>query len=186
MEAPRKKRRLNLLLSQTATALYDSTSFPRAICNRVGQFLGTDVCFNPGDTYVRSYLTRKHYIPQVGRPGGVVMNMWAFDVYTVLRVTPCTLRVKLTKILWAFGKIDDLPCIPKGILVHSLPRDAGYERTVRTSADGYDNWCMTMYKAMTCHHLAVSTESGDPDFIVITRTEPLCGINSLRVVERTV
>jgi hypothetical protein len=95
--------RQKFLLSRSATALYKSTPLPREVCNRVGQYLGTDIpFFQVGDIYVetcnrddiRFKEVPEHHL-QVGSSYSYFDVMLIYT-YKVLRRTACMLKMELT------------------------------------------------------------------------------------------
>jgi hypothetical protein len=99
----RTSKKNRLLLSRTATALFETTSLSRGICNRIGQYLGTDIeFFQKGDMYAYAfeYMNRQPMSVQVSPEfRGVhrqIRWMEGKKIYTykVVRRTACMLLVE--------------------------------------------------------------------------------------------
>ena len=96
-------------LSKTAKLLFDSKKLPRVLARLTGMFLGTDLPYCPGDTFVRfeqwdsyssKYSTRWVSLVSPILPGygqGRAYRGRRFAVFEVLRVTPQTLTVRRIK-----------------------------------------------------------------------------------------
>ena len=94
----------NSRLSKHSKALEATTKLSHDVARLVGQFAGTDIPVNPGDTYVRcgkwgTYSPHAKFVPVLNpnaefRTGSL---RWyrgrVFDVFKVLSVTPCTMQV---------------------------------------------------------------------------------------------
>ena len=91
-------------LSRTATAVHKCSGLPDVLARTCGQFVGSDMPYNPGDTLVREVPFGNGWSPE-GRhvwlvrriPNEGLMRWYhgkRYDVYKVLRVTPCTVRVR--------------------------------------------------------------------------------------------
>jgi hypothetical protein len=102
-------------LSRSAKALFDTTKLPRVLARRVGQFLGTDLAYNPGDLFVRYdewankmiHPTHRYVnLVRISERGGRMR--WydgrRFAVFRVLRVTPQTLTVRKIKVVDVYFK----------------------------------------------------------------------------------
>ena len=102
-------------LSKSAKALFDTTKLPRVLARRVGQFLGTDLPFCPGDLFVRYedwankmvHSTHRYVnLVRISERGGRMR--WydgrRFAVFRVLRVTPQTLTVRKIKVVDVYFK----------------------------------------------------------------------------------
>jgi hypothetical protein len=105
-------------LSKTAKLLFDSKKLPRVLARLTGMFLGTDLPYCPGDTFVRfeqwdsfySYSSKysRRWVPLV-RAGvrrclGRAYRGRRFAVFEVLRVTPQTLTVRRIKTVDVYFK----------------------------------------------------------------------------------
>ena len=132
-----KKRKIvknKFLLSKTATLLHVLLSFPREICNLIGQFMGTDIpFFRVGELYVAYYPwsdffsgyslvgTSDHV--EVGCRGG------EFFVYEVLRRTACRIKIELKEVYNLYKYKDVFTALECGILLNIT---GDYHTGVRT------------------------------------------------------
>ena len=109
----RTSKKNRLLLSRTATALFETTRLSRGICNRIGQYLGTDIAFfQKGDMYAYAFecMNRQaamgvHVSPEFHhRLGEMKRWMEGKKIYTykVVRRTACMLLVEPVALYYVF------------------------------------------------------------------------------------
>ena len=115
--AKRLKKMKLTILSKYAKSIKEATEVPDVLARLIGQFLGTDMPYNPGDTFIRSpvwgrsgNIGAERRVPlvqsQVGTGRGYIRWFYGqqFNVYKVLRVTPCQLTIKLQKEYHAYQR----------------------------------------------------------------------------------
>ena len=108
----RTSKKNRLLLSRSATALFETTCLSRGICNRIGRFLGTDIAFfQKGDIYVEAfeYMNRQvamgvQVSPEFRGVRGQIRWMEGKKIYTykVVRRTACMLLVEPVAMYYVF------------------------------------------------------------------------------------
>ena len=88
-------------LSKTAKLVTKCSVLPGVLARMCGQFLGTDMPFSPGDTFVRRVPFKCEVACDCRRVRLVRQPSYVryyygkqFDVYTVVRVTPCTVKAR--------------------------------------------------------------------------------------------